>query len=311
MEKQVNPLLSDLMNRVAQSTEITSLIAEYHSSVGFEKGENNNVQGYCPFHKDYSQYPEKTLLVSKQKQIFYCTTCEKGGDIFNFILYSNDLNRSQAALFLAKRAGISIDPSLVREEKERPLEGIAGWESFAEQNPLEGIAEWEDFVEQTEKSYEVTFLKRLVSSGFAYNKQVMDYFQGHENGRLKTPSIKAIFSYFAENTGDPELKMCLGTDLFGQRKLDEVLKEVNKRLPNGERRVSKETMEYFFKPDPKCTQPAMRDLEVPFAQIKYEQFKLKIGNLDPEKRKINPSDLEHFIDDTKKEIEERGWINAD
>lgn len=52
--------------------------------------------GRCPFHED--KHP--SLQVSQQKQVFYCFSCLRKGDLINFIMQIEDLDTKRACLFL-------------------------------------------------------------------------------------------------------------------------------------------------------------------------------------------------------------------
>ena len=52
--------------------------------------------GRCPFHQD--EHP--SLHVSQEKQLFYCFSCQRKGDVVNFIMQIEDLDTKQACLFL-------------------------------------------------------------------------------------------------------------------------------------------------------------------------------------------------------------------
>ncbi len=52
--------------------------------------------GKCPFHQD--NHP--SLQVSQQKQVFYCFSCHRKGDVINFIMQIEDLDTKRACLFL-------------------------------------------------------------------------------------------------------------------------------------------------------------------------------------------------------------------
>ncbi len=52
--------------------------------------------GKCPFHQD--NHP--SLQVSQQKQVFYCFSCHRKGDVINFIMQIEDLDTKRACLLL-------------------------------------------------------------------------------------------------------------------------------------------------------------------------------------------------------------------
>ena len=52
--------------------------------------------GKCPFHQDN----RPSLQINQQKQVFYCFSCQRKGDVINFIMQIENLDTKQACLFL-------------------------------------------------------------------------------------------------------------------------------------------------------------------------------------------------------------------
>lgn len=80
--------------------DIVDLIREYLPL----KAAGTNFQALCPFHSEKSP----SFLVSSDKQIWHCFGCDRGGDIFSFIMEKEGLNFPEAVRFLAPKAGVSI-----------------------------------------------------------------------------------------------------------------------------------------------------------------------------------------------------------
>ncbi|MDO5733475.1 MAG: DNA primase [Eubacteriales bacterium] len=96
-------LVSDQdIERIKQANDITEVVAEY---VRLDKKSGINLFGLCPFHQEKTP----SFSVSSQKQIYYCFSCHKGGDVVRFIMEMEHLNYGEALRFLAKRAGIQIE----------------------------------------------------------------------------------------------------------------------------------------------------------------------------------------------------------
>lgn len=53
--------------------------------------------GKCPFHDDR----QPSLEVNEEKQLFYCFSCQRKGDLINFIMQIENLDTKQACLFLS------------------------------------------------------------------------------------------------------------------------------------------------------------------------------------------------------------------
>ena len=52
--------------------------------------------GKCPFHEER----QPSLEVNQDKQLFYCFSCQRKGDLINFIMQIENLDTKQACLFL-------------------------------------------------------------------------------------------------------------------------------------------------------------------------------------------------------------------
>ena len=61
-----------------------------------------NMRGLCPFHREKTP----SFMVSKEKQIFHCFGCGKGGDVITFIQEIEGLDFKEALRLLAERAGL-------------------------------------------------------------------------------------------------------------------------------------------------------------------------------------------------------------
>ncbi|MDF2524451.1 MAG: primase, partial [Clostridiales bacterium] len=71
--------------------------------------------GLCPFHKEKSP----SFSVTPSMQIFHCYGCGKGGNVFSFIMQSENLQFIEAVKFLADRAKIQLPEGEGDEEKEK------------------------------------------------------------------------------------------------------------------------------------------------------------------------------------------------
>lgn len=98
------------IENVRLSTDIVHLVGEY---VRLEKRGKNYV-GNCPFHQEKAP----SFTVTPDKQIFYCFGCHAGGNVFKFLMLSENLTFPEAVTRLAGRAGIALpdtrDPGLAK-----------------------------------------------------------------------------------------------------------------------------------------------------------------------------------------------------
>lgn len=80
----------------------------------------SNWKGKCPFHNEKTP----SFMVSRDKQIWHCFGCGKGGDIFTFIQEVEGMEFAEALKFLAERAGVELqhaDPK-AQSRKQRLYE---------------------------------------------------------------------------------------------------------------------------------------------------------------------------------------------
>ncbi len=64
----------------------------------------SNLKARCPFHNEKTA----SFMVSREKQIWHCFGCGKGGDIFTFIQEYEGLSFSEAIKLLAEKANVSL-----------------------------------------------------------------------------------------------------------------------------------------------------------------------------------------------------------
>ena len=87
--------LKELMDR----NDIEEVVSEY---VNLGRTSGSNRFGLCPFHSEKTP----SFSVNRDKQIFYCFGCHKGGDVINFIMSIENLSFPEAVEFLAKRVNM-------------------------------------------------------------------------------------------------------------------------------------------------------------------------------------------------------------
>jgi len=64
-------------------------------------------KGLCPFHAEKTP----SFTVNPERQIWHCFGCNKGGDVFSFLMERDKLTFPEALTMLAERAGIDAAPA--------------------------------------------------------------------------------------------------------------------------------------------------------------------------------------------------------
>lgn len=101
-----NFIPEELLMSIRNSTDIVEVIGEYVQL----KKQGRNYFGLCPFHGEKTP----SFSVTKEKQIFYCFGCQKGGNVFTFLMEIEGYSFHEAVRHLADRSGIRL-PEIPQE----------------------------------------------------------------------------------------------------------------------------------------------------------------------------------------------------
>jgi DNA primase len=91
----------DVVDEIRQRTDLVGLVGEH---IKLER-RGKNMVGLCPFHNEKTP----SFTVSPDKQLFHCFGCGASGNAFNLVMQLEKLSFPEAARFLARRVGITID----------------------------------------------------------------------------------------------------------------------------------------------------------------------------------------------------------
>ncbi|HEY8505085.1 MAG TPA: DNA primase, partial [Gemmataceae bacterium] len=104
----------DVVEEVRSRVDIVDVVSDY---VTLRRAGKNYV-GLCPFHDEDTP----SFTVSPDRQMFYCFGCQKGGDVFTFLMEQRGLDFRQALEVLAERAGVALPERALTPEQRRELE---------------------------------------------------------------------------------------------------------------------------------------------------------------------------------------------
>lgn len=90
----------DDVEAIKQKINIVDLISEYLPL----KKAGVNFKTLCPFHNEKTA----SFVVSPERQIWHCFSCQKGGDMFTFLIEKEGMEFKEALEMLAKKAGVTL-----------------------------------------------------------------------------------------------------------------------------------------------------------------------------------------------------------
>ncbi len=99
------------IQEIRNSADIVSIISNYIPL----KMQGKNYFGVCPFHDDH----KPSMSVSKERQLFKCFVCNKGGNVFNFVKDFENITYIEAVVKVANMVGIPISYTPIRKNDEK------------------------------------------------------------------------------------------------------------------------------------------------------------------------------------------------
>jgi len=99
--------------QVRERLDVVDIVGEYLTLKGAGQG---SFKANCPFHGEKTP----SFYVNRQKQIWHCFGCDKGGDIFAFVMEMEGAEFSEALKILAQKAGVEL-PAYERKNGDRTV----------------------------------------------------------------------------------------------------------------------------------------------------------------------------------------------
>lgn len=105
---------SDAKELVRARLDIAELIGEV---VALKPAGRGQLKGLCPFHGEKTP----SFHVHAERGFFYCFGCQAKGDVFDFVMRTQDLGFAEALQVLGRRVGVEVAPPTPGEKRRRDL----------------------------------------------------------------------------------------------------------------------------------------------------------------------------------------------
>ena len=196
-------------DEVKQRADVVEVVSEH---LPLKSAGSGSFKALCPFHAEKTP----SFYVSREKQIWHCFGCEKGGDVFSFLMEMEGMSFPEALRYLGKKVGVEVpEYSQKPDSNEKAflidLHDLAGrfYEKLLHEHPEGEIAR--DYIasrgidQELAKKFRlgfapdrwdalITFLKkrgfsedRIVKAGLAKKKNVGQGEIDRFRGRLMIP----------------------------------------------------------------------------------------------------------------------------
>lgn len=106
-------LPADIKDEIRRRVDLVDLVGGH---VTLKKA-GRYYKGLCPFHQEKTP----SFYVDREKGLWHCYGCQKGGDIFSFVMETGNLAFNEAVEVLARRAGVQLErsPEAAKQASER------------------------------------------------------------------------------------------------------------------------------------------------------------------------------------------------
>ena len=106
-------------NPIEEIKERLSIVDVVGQRVQLKKA-GRTLKGLCPFHNEKTP----SFIVSPDRGTYHCFGCGEGGDIFAFLMKTENLDFPEALEALAQRAGVTLKPRAVAAKDDERRERI-------------------------------------------------------------------------------------------------------------------------------------------------------------------------------------------
>ena len=90
-----------LVDEVRESADIVEIVGV---NVTLKRAGPDRYKGRCPFHQEKTA----SFTVTRSKGLYHCFGCQKGGNVFNFVMEMEGVTFPEAVRIVAEKAGVSM-----------------------------------------------------------------------------------------------------------------------------------------------------------------------------------------------------------
>jgi DNA primase len=113
----------ETIDTIRERTDIAEIVAQYVEL----KRTGSNFKGLCPFHQEKTP----SFVVSPDKQIYHCFGCDKGGNVFNFLMEMDGVTFPEAVRQLGQKCGVEVEFRQIPEAQRSKNEARFAANAFA------------------------------------------------------------------------------------------------------------------------------------------------------------------------------------
>jgi len=120
--------MQDDIELVREKVDLVELVRQYTPLTQTGR----NFKGLCPFHTEKTP----SFFVRPDKGMYYCFGCQRGGDLYTFVMEKENITFGEALELLAKRAGVTLTQTRDAsrgQKKERILHVLSAANEFFRQ----------------------------------------------------------------------------------------------------------------------------------------------------------------------------------
>lgn len=123
----------DILRQIEDRIDIVELVSETTDL----KRKGGRYWGLCPFHQEKTP----SFSVDRERGLYYCFGCKKGGNIFTFVTSTRGLSFSEAVEYLAARANVQLLAGNVRPDEVDQKKRLVEVNEIANRFFMEKLAE--------------------------------------------------------------------------------------------------------------------------------------------------------------------------